>query len=52
VIGLAAAPGTVTINDPSCVNKTFPQYWDYMQKLHDAAIDGQTGQTSQTGQTP
>ena len=37
VIGLAAPPGTVTINDPDCVNKTYPNYWDDLQKLHDAA---------------
>ena len=37
VIGLASPPGTVTINDPQCVNKTYPNYWDDLQKLHDAA---------------
>lgn len=37
VIGLATPPGTVTINDPDCVNKTYPNYWDDLQKLHDAA---------------
>lgn len=37
VIGLAAPAGTVTINDPDCVNKTYPNYWDDLQKLHDAA---------------
>jgi 3-phosphoshikimate 1-carboxyvinyltransferase len=37
VIGLATPPGTVTINDPDCVNKTYPTYWDDLQKLHDAA---------------
>ena len=36
VIGLAAPAGTVTINDPDCVNKTYPNYWDDLQKLHDA----------------
>jgi len=37
VIGLAAPQGTVTINDPDCVNKTYPNYWDDLQKLHQAA---------------
>lgn len=37
VIGLATAPGTVTINDPQCVNKTYPNFFDDLQKLHDAA---------------
>ena len=37
VIGLAAPAGTVTINEPQCVNKTYPNYWDDLQKLHDAA---------------
>ncbi|MFK7788253.1 MAG: 3-phosphoshikimate 1-carboxyvinyltransferase [Phycisphaeraceae bacterium] len=37
VIGLATPPGTVTINDPDCVNKTYPNYWTDLQKLHDAA---------------
>lgn len=37
VIGLASPPGTVTINDPTCVNKTYPRYWDDLQKLHNAA---------------
>lgn len=37
VIGLATPPGTVTINDPDCVNKTYPNYWDDLQKLHAAA---------------
>jgi len=37
VIGLATPPGTVTINEPDCVNKTYPNYWDDLQKLHDAA---------------
>lgn len=36
VIGLATPPGTVTINDPDCVNKTYPNYWDDLQKLHAA----------------
>lgn len=36
VIGLASPPGTVTINDPQCVNKTYPNYWEDLQKLHDA----------------
>ena len=36
VIGLATPPGTVTINDPGCVNKTYPNYWDDLQKLHSA----------------
>ena len=31
VIGLAAPAGTVTINDPDCVNKTYPNYWDDLQ---------------------
>ena len=42
VIGLAAEPGTVTINDPQCVNKTYPNYWDDLQKLHSAAIAAST----------
>ncbi|MGB0767394.1 MAG: 3-phosphoshikimate 1-carboxyvinyltransferase [Phycisphaeraceae bacterium] len=33
VIGLAAPPGTVTINDPDCVNKTYPNYWEDLQKI-------------------
>ena len=37
VIGLAAPAQTVTINDPACVNKTYPNYFDDLQKLHDAA---------------
>ncbi len=37
VIGLATPPGTVTINDPDCVNKTYPNYWEDLQKLQDAA---------------
>jgi 3-phosphoshikimate 1-carboxyvinyltransferase len=37
VIGLAAPAGTVTINDPDCVNKTYPNFWDDLQKLHTAA---------------
>lgn len=37
VIGLATPPGTVTINDPDCVNKTYPTFFDDLQKLHDAA---------------
>lgn len=37
VIGLAAPQGTVTINDPDCVNKTYPNYWDDLQKIYDAA---------------
>lgn len=36
VIGLATPPGTVTINDPDCVNKTYPNYWEDLQKLQDA----------------
>jgi 3-phosphoshikimate 1-carboxyvinyltransferase len=31
VVGLAQ-PG-VTINDPKCVDKTFPEYFDYLRKL-------------------
>jgi len=37
VIGLAAPQGTVKINDPDCVNKTYPNYWEDLQKLYDAA---------------
>ncbi|MEM6505658.1 MAG: 3-phosphoshikimate 1-carboxyvinyltransferase [Planctomycetota bacterium] len=37
VIGLATPPNTVTINDPDCVNKTYPTYWEDLQKIHDAA---------------
>lgn len=37
VIGLAAPPNTVTINDPDCVNKTYPSFFDDLQKLHNAA---------------
>lgn len=37
VAGLASPPGTVTINDPACVNKTYPNYWEDLQKLHAAA---------------
>ncbi len=40
VIGLAAPPGTVTINDPSCVNKTYPNYWEDLKKLHAAEVAG------------
>lgn len=36
VIGLATPPGTVTINDPTCVNKTYPDYWLDLQKLYQA----------------
>jgi len=36
VIGLAAPAGTVTINEPDCVNKTYPEYWQDLQKLHEA----------------
>jgi len=38
IAGLAAPAGTVTINDPDCVNKTYPNFWDDLQKLHDAAL--------------
>jgi len=37
VIGLASPPGTVTINEPDCVNKTYPNYWQDLQKLQEAA---------------
>lgn len=30
-------PG-VRINDPGCVNKTFPEFWEYLGRLKDAAI--------------
>ena len=37
VAGLAATGfpegSGVTINDPSCVNKTFPGYFDYLERL-------------------
>ena len=36
VIGLAQ-PG-VTINDPACVNKTFPAYFEFLDKLRGAAV--------------
>jgi len=39
VIGLSAPAGTVTIQDPGCVSKTFPDYWDSLQMLHNAALD-------------
>ena len=35
VVGLRV-PGVV-INDPSCVNKTFPDYFDYLSRLQPAA---------------
>lgn len=38
VIGLAAPPGSVTINDPACVNKTYPNFFDDLQKLHNGSI--------------
>lgn len=31
VAGLAT--GQVTINDPACVNKTFPEYWQFLKRL-------------------
>jgi len=34
VVGLAK-PG-VTINDPRCVEKTFPDFFDYLKRLGDA----------------
>lgn len=37
VTGLASPPGTVTINDPACVNKTYPGFFDDLQKLHESA---------------
>jgi 3-phosphoshikimate 1-carboxyvinyltransferase len=37
VIGLRS-PGVV-INDPSCVNKTFPDYFDYLAKLASSPAD-------------
>ena len=36
VAGLAQ-PG-VTINDPRCVDKTFPDYFEYLDRLRDAAV--------------
>ena len=36
VAGLRS-PG-VTINDPGCVDKTFPDYFDYLGRLRDAAV--------------
>ncbi len=33
VTGMAAPAGTVTINDPSCVNKTFPRFFEYLDRL-------------------
>ena len=36
VAGLAV-PG-VTINDPACVEKTFPDFFDYLDRLRDAAL--------------
>ncbi|MFI4859882.1 MAG: 3-phosphoshikimate 1-carboxyvinyltransferase [Phycisphaerales bacterium JB063] len=39
VAGLASMPGSeITINDPGCVNKTYPRFWDDLQKLHDSAL--------------
>jgi 3-phosphoshikimate 1-carboxyvinyltransferase len=29
----ALGSGAVTINDPSCVNKTFPDFWQYWKRL-------------------
>ena len=37
VAGLAAPQGTVTIKDPGCVGKTYPAFWDDLQKLQAAA---------------
>lgn len=37
IAGLATPQGTVTINDPGCVNKTYPAFWDDLQKLHASA---------------
>ncbi len=33
VLGLATPPGTITINDPACVNKTFPRFFEYLEGL-------------------
>ena len=30
----------VTINDPACVNKTFPDYWQYLERLREASAGG------------
>jgi 3-phosphoshikimate 1-carboxyvinyltransferase len=41
LVGLRAKG--VVINDPTCVNKTFPEYFDYLAKLADSpAPDSQT----------
>lgn len=37
IVGLASPAGTVRINDPSCVNKTYPEFWNDLQKLQAAA---------------
>ncbi|MEM1354685.1 MAG: 3-phosphoshikimate 1-carboxyvinyltransferase [Planctomycetota bacterium] len=37
IVGLAAPAGTVKINDPSCVKKTYPEFWQDLQKLQSVA---------------
>jgi 3-phosphoshikimate 1-carboxyvinyltransferase len=36
------SPG-VRINDPSCVNKSFPEFWDYLQRLGATPAPAVTG---------
>ena len=33
VVGLAAPAPGITINDPACVNKTFPEFFSYLHRL-------------------
>ncbi|MFA7236936.1 MAG: 3-phosphoshikimate 1-carboxyvinyltransferase [Phycisphaeraceae bacterium] len=42
VAGLAHRPGGIRIADPGCVNKTYPEFFDHLKKLHDAAQSGTT----------
>lgn len=30
----------IVINDPACVNKTFPDYWQYLDRLREASAGG------------
>ncbi|GGT28790.1 3-phosphoshikimate 1-carboxyvinyltransferase [Streptomyces purpureus] len=36
VLGLAAAPGTITLDDPACVGKTFPGFHTELRRLFPA----------------
>ncbi|MEX1017341.1 MAG: 3-phosphoshikimate 1-carboxyvinyltransferase [Phycisphaeraceae bacterium] len=47
VVGLRA-PGVV-INDPACVNKTFPDFFDYLDRLRDAASADATAKAEGAG---